>query len=311
MSQNQDIKALAKRAMELSLLPEAKQAGRDAEARSVVAAIIRAAPNDAIEAAGKELDKRWGAQIKASLKNWTDWIEFLTKLTHPWWYLKTSDGKPPVIAMITAAAFSNTNRKPADVLASFAAVKPEERGPITDQVRAFVGDVLRATTSPVRDEFIDLMRSRPELKWPHDPWACVLPLDGKLPPIQRVVDNPGKDHDGGWFDDPSDNTMWENLKFGWRDAILSWDPAILMTNPAAQFFIAAGELVETVGEVAETAADVVKDTIDNTLTIAKFLPYVPVVIIGTVGLVVTWKGLSWLSRLSPPRPADDSSKSRA
>jgi hypothetical protein len=39
-----------------------------------------------------------GPQIKASLKNWTDWIDFLTKLTHPWWYLKTSDGKPPVIA---------------------------------------------------------------------------------------------------------------------------------------------------------------------------------------------------------------------
>jgi hypothetical protein len=151
--------------------------------------------------------------------------------------------------------------------------------------------VLRATTTPVRDEFIALMRSRPELKWPHDPWACVLPLDGKPPPIQNVVDNPGEDHDGGWYDDPSNNTTWEKLKFGWADAILRWDGEILLTNPAAQFFVAAGQ-----------AAEVVKDTIDNTRTIVKYLPYVPVVLVGTVGLVLTWKGLTWLSRLSPSPP---------
>jgi hypothetical protein len=299
MSQNQDIKALAKRAMELSHLPEAKQAGRDVEARSVVSAIIRATPNHVIEAAGKEMEKRWGPQIKTSLKDWTDWIEFLTKLTHPWWYLKMSDGKPPVIATLAAAALTNQTRRPADVLASFAAVKEDEREAVTEQVRAFLGDVLRATTTPVRDEFIALMRSRPELKWPHDPWACVLPLDGGAPPIRNVVDNPGEDHDGGWYDDPSNNTTWENLKFGWADAIKRWDGEILLTNPAAQFYLFVKETADNTVKAASTLLDW-----------AKYLPYVPVVVVGAVGLAATWKGLSWLSRLAPrpPRIADDYSK---
>lgn len=296
MSQNQDIKALTKRAMELSLLSEAQQAGRDAEARSVVAAIIRAAPDSAIQAASKELEARWGPQIIASLGNWTDWLDFLKNLTHPWWYLKTSDGKPPIIAGLAAAAFTNQQRKPADVLASFAVVKPEEREAVTEQVRAFLGDVLRATTTPVRDEFIALMRSRPELKWPHDPWACVLPLDGGPPPIQKVVDNPGEDHDGGWYDDPSNDTKWEKLKFGWADAIRQWDGEILRTNPAAQFYQFAEKTAENTTKAAGTLA-----------TWATYLPYVPLVALGAVGVVVTWKGLTWLSRLAsgPPRKADD------
>jgi hypothetical protein len=296
MSQNQDIKALTKRAMELSLLTEAQQVGRDAEARSVVSAIINAAPESATEAASKELEQRWGPQIMASLQSWTDWIDFLKKMTHPWWFLRTSDGKPPIIAGLAAAALTNQKRKPAHVLTSFAAVKPEEREAVTEQVRAFLGDVLRATTTPVRDEFIALMRSRPELKWPHDPWACVLPLDGGPPAIQKVVDNPGEDHDGGWYDDPSNDTTWEQLKFGWVDAIKRWDGEILRTNPAAQFYLYAEKTAENTAKSASTLANW-----------ATYLPYVPVVVVGAVGLAVTWKGLSWLSRLAsgPPRKADD------
>lgn len=297
MSQNQDIKALAKRAMELSQLPDTQHAGRDAEARSVVAAIIRAAPQAAIEAASKEMETRWGPQIKASIQSWGGWIDFLTKLTDPWWYLKLSDGKPPVIAALAAAAYTNPNRKPADVLASFASVKPEEREPVTEQVRAFVGDVLRATTTPVRDQFIALMRSRPELKWPHDPWACVLPLDGGAPPIQNVVDNPGEDHDGGWYDDPSNDTYFEQLKFGWRDAILRWDGEILRTNPAAQFYTF----------VADTAENT-KQAGGILLTVASYLPYVPVVLVGVAGVAVTVYGISWLSRLGRKRRDDEYSR---
>lgn len=43
------------------------------------------------------------------------------------------------------------------------------------------------------------------------------------PQLSILIDNQGETHDGGIFDDPTDDTEWEKVKFAWSDVIRTGD----------------------------------------------------------------------------------------
>ncbi len=238
---NEDIKALAKQAYELANLPEPRRPDHRWEAIAVTGQLMNAATPAGQAAAQAELEARWGAKIRA---------QGLAALADPWWYLRSDDGRPPVIAGLIESAMTNPDRPLASVLRSFAAVDPGEREALTDQVRAFLGRAFAGALGDARLRYIDVMRSRPEFNWPKDPWAAVLPYPQNDPPAQILVDNQGKDHDGGIFDDPTDDTSWEKLKFGARDALWAWGPALLKYNPPALLYQGAASAAEAGAKAA-------------------------------------------------------------
>ena len=246
---NEDIRALAKRAFELAELPVSDRPAHTLEALSVNGQIVGAATPAGIDRAKAETETRWGAEIRKV---------GLAALVDPWWYLRSDDGKPPVIAGLIESAMTNPDRPLGSVLRSFAAVEPDKRAVLTDQVRAFLGRAFEGALADARLRYVDVMRSRPEFKWPSDPWAAVLPYLQNDPPAQILVDNQGKTHDGGMFDDPGDDTTWEKLKFGAKDAAWTWGPALLKYNPPALFYqgaaAAAGEAADAVKEPLAEAA---------------------------------------------------------
>lgn len=227
LAMNEDIRALAKLAYELAQLPEAERDARKWEAIAVCGQIIGAATPAGFTAAQTAMEARWGAMIRA---------QGLAAIVDPWWYLRSDDGKPPVIAGLIESALSNPDRPLPSVLRSFATVEPDRREALTEQVRAFLARAFEGALGDARMRYVDVMRSRPEFKWPHDPWAAVLPYPQNDPPAQILVDNQGKTHDGGMFDDPDDDTAWEKVKFGVQDAISAWGPALLKYNPPALFY---------------------------------------------------------------------------
>ena len=250
---NEDIRALAKRAFELAELPVSDRAANTLEALSVNGQIVGAATPAGIERAKAETEARWGAAIRKV---------GLSAIVDPWWYLRSDDGKPPVIAGLIESAMTNPDRPLASVLRSFATVEPDKRAVLTDQVRAFLGRAFEGALADARLRYVDVMRSRPEFKWPHDPWAAVLPYPQNDPPAQILVDNQGQTHDGGMFDDPSDDTTWEKVKFGAKEAAWAWGPALLKYNPPALFYqgaaVAAGEAADAVKKPLAEAAKFTK-----------------------------------------------------
>jgi len=210
---NEDIRALAKRAFELAELPVSDRAAHTLEALSVNGQIVGAATPAGIERAKAETEARWGAAIRKV---------GLAAILDPWWYLRSDDGKPPVIAGLIESAMTNPNRPLASVLRSFADVEPAKRAALTDQVRAFLGRAFEGALADARLRYVDVMRSRPAFNWPKDPWAAVLPYEQNDPPAQILVDAQGKTHDGGMFDDPEDDTLGEKLKFGAKDLAWAW-----------------------------------------------------------------------------------------
>lgn len=250
---NEDIRALAKRAFELAELPVSDRAANTLEALSVNGQIVGAATPAGIERAKAETEARWGAAIRKV---------GLAAILDPWWYLRSDDGKPPVIAGLIESAMTNPDRPLASVLRSFATVEPDKRAVLTDQVRAFLGRAFEGALADARLRYVDVMRSRPEFKWPHDPWAAVLPYPQNDPPAQILVDNQGQTHDGGMFDDPSDDTTWEKVKFGAKEAAWAWGPALLKYNPQALFYqgaaVAAGEAADAVKKPLAEAAKFTK-----------------------------------------------------
>ena len=252
---HEDIKALAKQAYELGQLPRPEQAARKWEAVAVCGQIISAATPAGLAAAQAALEARWGAQIRA---------QGLAALVDPWWYLRADDGKPPVIAALIESAMTNPDRPLASVLRSFAAVEADQREALTDQVRAFLGRAFAGALGDARLRYVDVMRSRPEFHWPSDPWAAVLPYVKNDPPAQILVDNQGKDHDGGMFDDPEDDTDWEKIKFGVQDAVWAWGPALLQYNPPALFY-------QGVAGAAEAGAEAVRAPLAEAARFGKYL----------------------------------------
>lgn len=255
MAINEDIKALAKQAFELAQLPESERPVRKVEALTVNGQIAGAATPAGFAAAQSELEARWGAKIRA---------QGLAAIVDPWWLLRSDDGKPPVIAGLIESAMTNPNRPLDSVLRSFAAIEVEKRDTLTDQVRAFLARAFEGALAEARLRYVDVMRSRPEFNWPRDPWAAVLPYVQNDPPAQILVDNQGKTHDGGMFDDASDDTAWEKVKFGAQDLAWTWGPALLKYNPPALFYQAAAE-------GAKTAAKAAKEPIEEAARFAKAL----------------------------------------
>jgi len=252
---HEDIKALAKQAYELAQLPEPERAARKWEAVAVCGQIVSAATPAGLTAAQTALEARWGAQIRA---------QGLAALIDPWWYLRADDGQPPVIAGLIESAMTNPNRPLASVLRSFAAVEPDKREAITEQVRAFLGRAFAGALGEARLRYVDVMRSRPEFNWPRDPWAAVLPYVQNDPPAQILVDHQGEDHDGGMFDDPDDDTAWEKLKFGVQEAAWAWGPMLLQYNPPALFY-------QGVAGAAEAGAEAVRKPLAEAARFGKYL----------------------------------------
>jgi hypothetical protein len=252
---HEDIKALAKQAYELAQLPEPERAARKWDAVAVCGQIVSAATPAGLTAAQAALEARWGAQIRA---------QGLAALVDPWWYLRADDGQPPVIAGLIESAMTNPNRPLASVLRSFAAVEPDKREALTDQVRAFLGRAFAGALGDARLRYVDVMRSRPEFNWPRDPWAAVLPYVQNDPPAQILVDNQGEDHDGGMFDDPEDDSVWEKMKFGVQDAAWAWGPALLKYNPPALFY-------QGVAGAAEAGAEAVRGPLAEAARFGKYL----------------------------------------
>ena len=252
---NEDIKALAKQAYELAQLPEPERAARKWEAVAVCGQIVSAATPAGLAAAQAALEARWGAQIRA---------QGLAALVDPWWYLRADDGQPPVIAGLLESAMTNPDRPLATVLRSFAAVEPGRREALTDQVRAFLGRAFAGALGDARLRYVDIMRSRPEFNWPRDPWAAVLPYAQNDPPAQILVDHQGEDHDGGMFDAPEDDTVWEKVKFGVQDAAWAWGPALLKYNPPALFY-------QGVAGAAEAGAEAARKPLEEVARFGKYL----------------------------------------
>lgn len=255
MAINEDIRALAKRAFELAQLPESERAAHKGEALTINGQIVGAATPEGIVTAQADMEARWGAQIRA---------QGLAAIADPWWFLRSDDGKPPVIAALIESAMTNPNRPLGSVLRSFAEVEPDKRSTLTEQVRAFLARAFEGALAEARTRYVDVMRSRPEFNWPRDPWAAVLPYVQNDPPAQILVDNQGKTHDGGMFDDPSDDTAWEKAKFGVRDLAWEWGPALLKYNPPALFYQGAESL-------AEAGMNAAKKPIADAIRFGKYL----------------------------------------
>lgn len=262
MELNEDIKALAKRAFELSQLPASERERHSWEALAVNGAIAGAATPEGIKAGQADLEARFGPQIRA---------QGLKAIVDPWWLLRRDDGRPPVIAILVESALNNPNRPLASVLSSFASVEPDKRAALDDQVRAFLGRAFSGALGDARTRYVDLMRSRPEFKWPRDPWAAVLPYENSSPPARILVDGQGEDHDGGIYDKPEDDTALEKIKFGWQDAVRTWDPWILKYNPPALFYQGVASGVAAGVETAKDAAGALKKPIEDFVHFGKLL----------------------------------------
>lgn len=255
LAMNEDIRALAKLAYELAQLSGPEQAARKWEAVVICGQIIAAATPAGRVAAQAALEARWGDKIRA---------QGLAAITDPWWYLRADDGKPPVIAGLIESALSNPDRPLPSVLRSFAAVEPDKRAALTEQVRSFLARAFEGARGDARMRYVDVMRSRPEFNWPRDPWAAVLPYAQNDPPAQILVDNQGKVHDGGMFDDPDDDTTWEKVKFGVQDGVSAWGPVLLKYNPPALFY-------QGVAAAAETGVTAAKKPLEEAARFGKML----------------------------------------
>jgi hypothetical protein len=287
---NEDIKGLIHQAYVYSQLPKAEWPKNYVPAGIVVGRLIDQAKPEDVQKARDELVARWDKEMKAAACQPADSAlvcaqKVLSILFSPWWWLRSDDGKKPVIRIVAESAMLNPNRPLASILAGFAAVKPEDRAAVTDAVRAFLSRAWEGALGPARLQFVDAMRVKVPPKklpngtwsgWWHEPWAAVLPSGNQDAPAKILVANQGKTKDGGMFDDPSDDTAWEKVKFYVQDSVREWDPSILKNNPAAQFYSWAEEK-------AEAAKDIVKKAAEGA---GGFLKNIGLVIGGVIGVAV-------------------------
>ena len=264
MADNKDVAVLAKKVYELTTLTPEELEVRKWEALLIVNAGISAATPEGIAKTHADKDGRWGTQIQQ---------EGVLSRLHPKWLLRTDDGKPPAIKHALESALDNPFRDLRTRLQTLQFVAPADREPLTDLVRAFEADAWAGARGDAREQFITTMRGISK-EWFRDPWLTVLPHHGNPPPVSILIENQGPTHDGGWHDDPSDDTAWEKIKFGWADAIRTWDVSFLRDNPVSQFYLtvesAATTAAETAGDVASGANEAVK----GIAVILKWAPYV-------------------------------------
>jgi hypothetical protein len=278
MADNKDIAVLAKKVYELSTLAPEELEDHKWQALLIVNAVYSSATPEGVAKAKAEKEARWGDAIRK---------EGILSALHPKWHLRTDDGKPPVVQVALESALDNPLRDLRTRLQALLFIAPEDREPLTDLARALQADAYAGARGDARDLFITTMRGISK-EWFRDPWLTVLPYDGNPPPVSILIENQGTTHDGGWHDDPSDDTDWEKLKFGWDEAIRTWDVTFLRDNPLSQLYMTvetvAATAVETAGEVASGANDAAK----GIAAIVRWAPYVAggIAVIGLTTAVV-------------------------
>ena len=262
MTDNKDIAVLAKKVYELSILPVAELDARKWEALLILNAVYSSATPEGIDKANTDKVARWGAAIEQ---------EGILSRMHPKWHLRTDDGKPPAARHALESALTNPARDLRARLATLQFIAPADRPALEELARALISDAFNGAKGEARDQYLDIARSR-GLNWFREPWPLVLPLDGKSPPVMLLIDNQGATHDGGIYDDPDDDTLWDRLS--WANAVRTWNVDFLRDNPLAKLYTtteaAAGQVLETAGQVAEGANQAAK----GVTTILKWAPYV-------------------------------------
>jgi len=257
---NRDVAVLAKKVYELSILPIDVLEARKWEALILLMAAYGSATPEGIAKANADKEARWGGKIHD---------EGLLAGLHPKWHLRTDDGKPPAAHAALVSALTNPNRDLRTRLSALQFTAENERAALEDLVRVFVVDALKGAKGDARNEFVDVMRGRSKTWW-KEPWLAVLPHDGAYPPVSILIENQGATHDGGFYDDPADDTMLET----WRNSIKTWNVDFLRDNPLAMLYskvdTIATTAVETVGAVASGANEAVK----GLATVLKWAPYV-------------------------------------
>ncbi|MCY1004433.1 hypothetical protein OV079_02385 [Nannocystis pusilla] len=145
-------------------------------------------------------------------------------------------------------------------------------------MRALEVDAYTGAKGDARERFLDTMRGISK-EWFKDPWLTALPRDGQPPPISILIENQGSTHDGGWHDDPTDDTELEKAQFLWADAIRHWDVDVLRDNPLSQLYLSVESAASSAGEVASGANEAVK----GIGTLLRWAPYM-LAAIGVLGL---------------------------
>ena len=262
MTDNKDIAVLAKKIYELSVLPVAELDARKWEALLILNAVYSSATPAGIDKANADKVARWGAAIEQ---------EGILSRMHPKWHLRPDDGKPPAARHALESALTTPARDLRARLAPLQFIAPADRPALEELARALISDAFNGAKGEARDQYLDIARSRGP-NWFREPWPLVLPLDGNSPPVMLLIDNQGATHDGGIYDDPDDDTVWDRLS--WANAVRTWNVDFLRDNPLAQLYTtteaAAGQVLETAGQVAEGANQAAK----GVATILKWAPYV-------------------------------------
>jgi hypothetical protein len=272
MADNKDIAVLAKKVYELSTLAPEELEARKWEALLIVNAAIGSATPEGVARTHADKDARWGEQLQR---------EGILSRLHPKWLLRTDDGRAPALKHALQSALDNPRRDLRARLQALLLVAPADREPLTDLARALEVDAYAGARGDARELFITTMRGISR-EWFKDPWLTVVSHDGNPPPVSILIENQGPTHDGGWHDDPSDDTTWETVKFGWAEAIRTWDVDFLRDNPLSQLYLsvdaAATTATKTAGDVASSANEAAK----GIAAILKWAPYVAagIVVIG-------------------------------
>ena len=257
---NRDVAVLAKKVYELSILsPDALEAHKWEAFILLMAAYASATP-EGVAKANADKEARWGDKIRA---------EGLLSALHPKWHLRTDDGKPPAAHAALVSALTNTNRDLRARLSALQFTAENERATLDDLVRAFVVDALKGAKGDARDEFVDVMRGRSKTWW-KEPWLAVLPFDGNQPPVSMLIENQGATHDGGFYDDPADDTVLET----WRNSIKTWNVDFLRDNPLAVLYLKVDSIATTAVETAGAVATGANEAVKGLATVLKWAPYV-------------------------------------
>ena len=271
MADNKDIAVLAKKLYELSVLSPEQLDARKWEALLILNAIYSSATPEGIDRANADKEARFGAQIKQE--------GFLSKM-HPKWHLRSDDGKPPAARFALESALANPSRDLRARLATLQFIAPEDRPSLDDLARALAADAFNGAKGEAREHYLDVMHARSKT-WSSQPWLIVIPYEGNPPAVMTLIENQGSTHDGGLYDDPSDDTPWD--KIGWANAVRTWNVDFLRDNPLAVLYVAVdgvvNNAVDAVGEVASGAGEAAR----GIATIVKWAPYV-LAGVATIGL---------------------------
>lgn len=283
MAANSDILVLANKVFEMSHLSPSQLDERKWEGFLLVHAIYSSATADGIAKSNADKEARWGSAIQSE--------GFISAL-YPKWFLRTDDGKPPVIKAALESAIENPNRNLSARLQTLQLVPEKDREPLTDLVRALVRDAFDGATTDAKTKFSQAMGEISK-SWTSDPWLCILPGPKNSPPVLILIDNQGQPaNTGDMYDDNADD---DSL---WTVAVREWDERKFRDNAAAKFFTnttwAIAMAPEVVGEVVSGAGKAIGkagDTVDALNSAIKHLP----LIVGGFALTALTVGLGILA----------------